>query len=61
MRNRFVFKKIKDTSNEYDTFELEMTSTAQTITDILADFECFLKGCSYNLDGKKVVLSDEEE
>lgn len=56
---KIVFKKIKNDTNEYDTFDLTMVSEGTDLTQIIEDFELFLKGMGYNLDGKRLILQEE--
>jgi hypothetical protein len=55
----FVFKKLKDPNNQYDTADLEMQSHAVTLPEILTDFQDFLKGSGYCFDGEIEIVKEE--
>lgn len=38
-----------------------METESEVLPDILRDFENFLKGCGYCLDGRKLELLEEDE
>lgn len=43
----FIFKKLKDKDNRFDTNDIIMRSEAMTIPEIMEDFRDFLKGCGF--------------
>jgi hypothetical protein len=54
----FIFKKVKNPDNRYDTANLEMRSEAVSLPEVLADFQDFLSGCGYQLEGELTLLED---
>lgn len=56
------FIKTKDPTNPYDTTDVTVDSSAETLTDILNDFAGFLKACGYSLPNvdNPIIINDEE-
>ena len=58
------FTKTKDPTNQFDTTDVTVDSSANTLTDILTDFADFLKACGYSLpnnDNPLIVNHEDEE
>lgn len=61
--NKFVFKKYKDPNNKFDNTDVELTTEAVTVTEVLADFLDFLSGCGYNVTDlrNEIIYGEKEE
>lgn len=59
--SKFVFIKNKDSNNEFDTSTVKMESDTEVLGDILEDFENFLRGCGYIINGTIDVVPNENE
>lgn len=55
----FIFKKLKDKDNRFDTNDVIMRSEAMTIPEIMEDFRDFLKGCGYRFKDESEYGGDE--
>lgn len=49
--NKYTFIKEPNPDNEYDTSRIEYTVEAETWTDLLAEFESFIRGCGFYPQG----------
>lgn len=56
---KFKFLKTKDEDNRFDTSNVLVTSDAETLEDILTDFEDFLRGCGYVFDGHLDIIEED--
>lgn len=59
MKPHFTFTKHVEDTNKFDTYSLTMESSSVTLTELLLDFEAFLKGCGYVFSGE-LTLAEEE-
>ena len=57
-----IFKKTRDTSNQFDNTDIEITSHSITMSDIIEDFKSFLMACGYPIDftDKLEITNDDE-
>lgn len=51
-----IFKKLRDPGNEFDNYDIEMTSEATTLPEILENFTDFLRGCGFHFSGNLDVV-----
>lgn len=58
---KYIFKKLKDETNEYDISELTMEIEAFTLTEIIEEFGNFLKGSGFSSDGVDTALGKLED
>lgn len=56
---KYIFKKLKDESNKFDTATVEITVETEDLGEVLQAFEEFLKGSGFHFKGS-VDISDEE-
>jgi hypothetical protein len=59
MKPRFTFIKHIEEANQYDRYTLQLDSHALIVSDVLADFEAFLRGCGYGIDGS-IIIEDTD-
>jgi hypothetical protein len=59
MQPRFTFIKHIEEVNKFDTYSLTMESSSVTLTELLLDFEAFLKGCGYVFSGELTLVEEE--
>lgn len=57
---KITFKKEIDYDNPHDLTEIEMKINTLTVSRLVEEFECFLKGCGFVFDGKLDFVEDEE-
>jgi len=55
--SKFTFVQEQNYNNSKTTFEFE----AVRLEDVLEQFQYFLQGCGYNLDGGHLEVVDNEE
>lgn len=57
------FQKTKNPTNEFDTTNVTVESSAVTLQDILNDFADFLKACGYILpnNDNPLILNNKDE
>jgi hypothetical protein len=58
----FIFKKTRDTENQYDISDIEFAVADGDIEIdyLLTEFEHFLKACGYNFKGNVDIVESEE-
>lgn len=59
MRTKHKFIYFHEGYNN-ETTELDYTSSAITLTDLLSDFEYYLKGCGFTFDGHLDIVEEED-
>ena len=59
MKPRFTFTKHVEDTNKFDTYNLTMESSSVTLTELLLDFEAFLKGCGYVFSGELTLVEED--
>lgn len=57
--NKFKFIKYKDPDNDFDLSQVIFTTKATTLPEILHEFECFLKACSFNFVGQLKIVDED--
>lgn len=63
MSLKFKFIAERNNSSHYEDFvdsKLTYETQAETLSDVLEDFACFLKGVGFYIDGDLVVDSEEK-
>ena len=60
MKSKFTFKH---EGEHYDgnKYSVEVTTEGIILSDVIAAFEDFLKGCGFSLSGKYLDLTSEED
>jgi hypothetical protein len=57
-----IFRKERDKTNQFDTTNVVVESTAITLPDILEDFKEFLMACGYSIKpSEDLVIYDTKE
>lgn len=56
-----IFKKLPDPDNAYDHSTIIIKTEAETLSDIVQDFEDFLKGCGFDFKGHLDFVVEELE
>jgi len=51
---KYIFKKLRDTDNRFDTSSIEMVVETECLDELREQFDLFLHACGY-------VWTDEEE
>lgn len=54
----YVFKKIKDEQNPYDTTTVIVKIDTVTLGDLLEGFEDFLRACGYQFKGNLNIVDE---
>lgn len=58
--NMYQFTKFKDPENKFDNSDLVMTCDTIVLSELLENFENFLKGCGYIFEGSVQIIDTEE-
>ena len=53
-----IFKKIPEPNHRFDTTTITFEVNAVTLTDVIQEFEFFLKGCGFSFEGTLGVIDD---
>ena len=56
----YVFKKIKDSDNQYDNTDIEFKVDAVVLSDLIVEFENFLKASGFHFEGSLDIVEEEE-
>ena len=59
----YKFIKTKDENNKFELSDVELVIDHNdvTTTQLLSEFEMFLKGCGFHFDGVIMIVNEEEE
>lgn len=58
---RFVFKKLMDPNNHFDTSEIVIKSCALTLSEVLEDMEALLVAAGYKFSGNLEIVDDGDD
>lgn len=59
--NKYKFIKYPDPENkEFDRATIEVTTEATTLTEILEDFENFLRACTFSVEEGSLIIDKED-
>jgi len=60
MAATYIFKKLKDLDNHFDTTDVVIKLQTDDLTDLLTTFKEYLQACGYQINGDVIVSTNEE-
>ncbi len=56
-----IFMKIKDPDNGYDVSDIFMRVNSPDLSNVVEEFEYFLRSCGYNPKGRLEFIQEEDD
>ena len=58
---KYIFKKLKDENNDFDTTTVELTVESENLGDVVEAFEEFLRGSGFHPRGSLDFIEDDND
>ncbi len=58
--SKYIFTKLPMANDEFDDVKLQMTTEAETLSDLIETFQYFLKGAGFHFDGNLEIVTEDD-
>ncbi len=58
--SKYIFTKLPMAHDEFDDVKLQMTTEAETLSDLIETFQYFLKGSGFHFDGNLEIVTEDD-